>query len=406
MKKFLAVLVVFTLIAGVAFADVSLGGSFGYAADVLKGDNNDAHDLASAQSSKAATLDLNFSGENYGGRVRLYGATTGPWWSGSPFAFAWWKPSDQFRFQIGHNPDGNFGAAQITGWGFLGSAQDYVAICNDSDDLGTDVRKQVRKAGFYPGFSGVGALMSIYPADGVEVNFALPFGKEHSDTDIGTATMKYPTWRALAYFHTNVGIKIGDIGKVNLSFKGDEGLMKNLPGEEKGPGDIYLSFFLTAVENLRVDVGLDYPLPYNNDSDLLVAPGLKIGLGATYSAGDFGVKFRAGMVLPQAIDGKVPDATVSGTGTVSGGDTQFAVNLLPYFNLLDGKLTAYLNTGLGIQSFKGQSDATIIDWYVNPYVRVPAGGLTFWAGFKLIGTGTKDKSTTAWSIPIGVSVGF
>ena len=171
--------------------------------------------------------------------------------------------------------------------------------------------------------------------------------------------------------------------------------MKNLPGEEKGPGDIYLSFFLTAVENLRVDVGLDYPLPYNNDSDLLVAPGLKIGLGATYSAGDFGVKFRAAMVLPDATDGTVKDDN----------ETLFAVNLLPYINLLDGKLTAYLNTGLGIQSFEGPKD-TYIEWYVNPYVRVPAGGLTFWAGFKLIGTGTKDKSTTAWSIPIGVSVGF
>ena len=425
MKKFLAVLAVFTLIAGVAFAETSLGGGFAYKAEIMKGDNIDGTDVQSGMGLVDGSLTARFSGDNWGGNLRFFAWPRKGWWQsysagpggGTVYGKIWWKPIDQFRVQIGHNPDGDWDTQAIGGWGFTEGAQDFVAIDNwvvdngalktklaGESDTDRDTRfdgykeyfRIARQAGFSPKFDSIGITMSIYPADGVTINFGLPLtGGGHGD---GSEAL----YRAMAYFNTNVGIQIGDIGKANLSFVGGEGLMENLKGNEKSAGTLYASFNLTKIENLGVDLGVKFPLPYKKNDDKTYADGTSIGLGVKYASGDFGVKFRAGLQLPGTDKGDSDKTSMLG------------FNVLPYISLLDGKLTAYLNTGLSFYLTKDSSDDdfTITGWFVNPYVKVPVGSLTFFAGLQLYGEAWSNEGPNAgdplfkWAVPIGFTVGF
>ena len=429
MKKFLAVLVVFTLIAGVAFAEMNLGGQFGYQAVIAHGNSADGTDVMSAAKNRAKSLNVSFKGDTWGGMFRILGNTSGvqgdAYWGNSPFGFAWWKPIDQFKLQIGCNPDGDWGAGAITGWGFLGEAQDYTALDNwikwdilnnlpepykGAKDGLTDLFAFARGTGFYGGYSATGVALSIYPADGVSIGIGLPLAGADGKNDNFAA----PLYKSMAYFHFNAAVKIGDVGKLNLSFKGGEGLMENLKGDgnEKSPGNIYASFYLTQIENLGVDIGVDFPLPYTakvGTTEATAVDSVKIGLGVKYESGDFGVKFRAGIGLPGSFDGD------------SDKQSMLSFNVLPYIKLLDGKMTAYLNAGLSLALDGENDDSNATSWYVNPYVKVPAGGINFYAGFQLYGfafgdklaattPGTdgpfKDKNITLWAIPIGLQLYF
>jgi len=487
MKKIIAISVMFALITGAVFADTSIGGGFGYQLDVLRGDNGkdwanasggyvvDTADsngetvlgtpsLVKSQTNfKSATVDFNFSGEGYGGRVRLYAAGSKGWWGDLPFAFAWWQPAPIFRFQLGHNPDGNFGAAQITGWGFNGSAQDYVATDNDSgggtsyvgysnansmsafqsmfDDkfqpkIASVSRnrawRSARSYGFYGGYSNVAALISLYPVDIFTVNLVLPFSFGHADQTNEFADI-------LKRVHANFVIKTGDIGTARLTFQGQGGskstdqYQKDENGEWKvkavksygSTGDIWASFYLSGIQNLGLDVGIGYGLGYvvgEGDAAVTMNPGLQFGLGVRYVMDDFGIKFRIGGKMMEGASFKEGSDTFTYTAP-----TQIGFGILPYYNL--GALTAYLNAGFGMYtaaSATGGGHTMTIggqysDWYFNPYVKVPAGGLTFWAGIKVIGDGRlghaegsdtfsgtakENGSTMEWQIPIGISVGF
>jgi hypothetical protein len=325
----------------------------------------------------------------------VYGFTQKGWWQnwtggGAPFAYAWWKPIDMFRFQIGHNPDGDWGGAQITGWGFNSEAQDFVAIDNDSGDFGTVGWKTARSAGFYPGFSNVGITLSLYPIDGLSLNFALPFsGNSHNDG--GELTKE-----VFRKFHVNVRYDLTDIGSLRISFVGLGGTDKELATPAyRSAGTMYASFFMTAIDGMAIDIGASFGLPYKNATDVDIAPGMGIGFGLRYAAGDFGVKLRAGATLGS----KQGDAK---------GDTVIGFVVLPYYNL--GALTAFLNAGLGMTV--PDSGDSITDWFVNPYIRVPVGGFNFYAGFKLGSDGRTPKAATGddkvvnWAVPIGVNVYF
>jgi hypothetical protein len=309
--------------------------------------------------------------------------------------------------QLGHNPDGNFGAAQITGWGYNGSAQDFVAIDNDSGDFsGDSAWRKARSAGFYGGFSNVGLLISILPVSGFDINLAVPMSNNsHSDgTDLVKENVKK--------FHANVVYTIPDIGTARVSFQGLGGKDTELETPAyRSTGTAFASFYLTAIQGIRADFGISYGLPYNNAADARVTPDAGIGFGLRYIADAFDVKFRAGTTF----GGKV----VTGNKDIDKlavGPTAIGVGLLPSYNM--GIMAVYFNVGLGwtipnkdLIEQDANRNKIVNDWFINPYIRVPAGGLAFWAGFKV---GSDDRTTWGpaktevikWSIPIGVSVGF
>jgi len=327
---------------------------------------------------------------------------TSIWWYPSYFAWLWWQPIDQLKIQMGKNPERDWGAAAITGWGLNAEAQDYVAIDKDSGDIGS-AYFAARNAGFYPGYEGTGVELSIYPSDGVAINIGLPFA------DGGGADGRL--YRGLSHLHINTKIDIGEVGKLNLSFEGGDGLWADY---DKSAGTVYASFFVTAIENLGVDLGVAYPLTYKEGNDTSSVAGINpkgphIGLGVKYDGGDFGVKFRAGMEM--AGTKKVGDKAESTD------ESAFGVGVLPYFNL-EG-MTVFVNAGANLNMSKaGDKDMTITRWFVNPYVLVPAGGLRFYAGLKLFGEswneggpykkkpGDAGEALTNWQLPIGFQLYF
>jgi len=401
MKRVIAILVVFALVAGAAFAEINFGGSFGYKAEIIKGQGTDADmggtsektstEISSSAGVVSAQLDLNFSDDEgkYGGRVRLYANPTGPWWNGQqdyvPFAFAWWKPFEQFKVWLGYNPEGELGTAQITGWGFHTEAEDYVAINSFRNTIGDF-------GGFYGGFKEFGAILSVYPIDMLAVNIVLPFSKKDKvDTDYDTTPDKdryvaRATYDVFRQMHVNAVLKIENIGNATLSWKGTS---TGPAGNTSSAGNIYVSFNLTAVENLNVDLGVGLGLPWKDASDVEHNEPFGLGLGVTYGAGDFGIKFGFGAKF------------------VKDGATDMSVILLPYYNF--GAFTGYLNLGLLLNIPDGGGDGPL-SWCVNPYVKVPAGGPTFYAGLKLQGArtyaGTATTDTVEWSVPVGIQIYF
>jgi len=395
MKRVLAIAVVFALVAGAAFAEWTIGGDFGYKADVVRGDYEsgaDPTDLQTMIGNTAANIDVKFSGEKFGGRFRIYAdQSAGPYWSASPFAHAWWKPIDKLRFQLGHNPDGDYGAGQITGWGWNGSAQNFVAIDNDSDysNYASGVRRYgtnwqvARGTGFYGGFNASGASLSFSPIGLVDINVGIPFGDGHADA----THVAYKTYRQL---HVNVVLKIDGVGNAYVSWKGTSDELAY-----QSAGTLYASFYLNALDSLKVDLGFGYALPFLKADDTVVSPPLEAGLGAVFSKGAAGLKFRFGLKID-------PKDVAIGTDDVS----KLGFQLLPYFNF--EKLSVYFNFGMGLNLPAPETALVDLDWYVNPYVKVPAGGLTFWAGFKLGGyyNANSSNSGITWSVPIGIGVGF
>jgi len=384
MKKLLAVLVVFALVAGAAFAQVNVGGQVQAGAILIGGSSEKDSDIvagARAPNPTTGLINARAGDDNVGAFVRVHSRTDGTYYSPTAFAFAWWKPIDQLRLQFGSNPDADWGAAQITGWGFIAEAQEFVAVDQWSGEgstlngSGLTNLEALVRTGFYGGFKNGGnshALgISLKPIDNLGINIGFPFGD-----GLAKAAAVY------SRTHVNVNYRIEDIGRLNISFVGNG---VSGPDDDSNGCDLFLSFYLMAVENLGVDIGFDYTVPPKDADNLPV----KIGLGVRYGAGDFGVKLR----FAAAVGGEDKNALIG-------------VNLLPYYNL--GALTAFFNLGLGIFKFDGVDDA-VVPWYVNPYIAVPAGGLKFFAGFKLSSDGVENSDgdkVVKWYIPIGVNIYF
>jgi len=437
MKKIIAISVMFALIAGAVFADPSIGGEYGAKAILLedKGGGDDAR--AGGFGFASAHANVKWEGENAGGMIRLFSTSEGykygsiAWYT-PDFAFAWWKPVDQLRFQIGRNPDGDWGHAQITGWGFQAEAQNYVAIAGGFIGAFKDVaqyldiyalwvaaggtaanldeekeitlpdgsKKTVKgkapgvpllaytaeSTGFWGGFGAQGITLQITPVDGVEIDLGIPMSGENP--------------AAVTYANTKINIKadIPDIGTARVAFD-----LKKADKKADQLADIYLAFYLTAIENMTAEVGIGIVTSGLSDKK---NDQFQIGLGYTLDAGDLGLKARLG-VVPK----------------VSGADglkdyIPFGLNIMPYYNL--GSLTAYVNFGVGtmLKVTKGDKAGDYLDFYFNPYVKIPVNMGNFYAGFKFsqgskglanwVNTTGADakKPDASWAIPIGFQVYF
>ena len=387
MRKLIVFSVVLALLSVAAFAQPSVGGSLGAKVTIIQGNSEDSEALTGGINFANRHVNVTYSNSDgtAGGLVRLYAAGATGWWGATPFAFGWWKPIPQLRLQIGHNPDGDFGAAQITGWGFNAEAQDFVAIDSDSGDSSGNGWKTARRAGFYGGFSDNGVTLSVFPMDGLTINLVFPFAGGHSESGNGK-----PVGEIYSRVHLNVVFALPDVGALRVSFQGLGGLDEDM--EKSAPaGNFFASFYLTAIEGLGIDLGAGFGVPYKDAADLNNNPyGVQLGLGLRYVAGDFGIKARFGTQLIRESAGSKSPTTI---GLV----------FLPYYGFGNG-LTGYLNAGFGITIPEGDADQ-VVDWLINPYIRKAVSAFTFYAGFKLWSDGGPDP-VTKWAIPIGFNAYF
>jgi len=106
-------------------------------------------------------------------------------------------------------------------------------------------------------------------------------------------------------------------------------------------------------------------------------------------------------------------------GSMFGGKTKgvdnekygFSVGILPSYKL--AKMTVFFHAGIGIeedpQAEKAADQEIKTNWFINPYVWVPMGGMRMWVGFQLVDEGKRkgdDAQQLTWRIPFGFNFYF
>ena len=406
MKKLIAISVMCALVAGAAFAETTLGGQVFVGGAFLRGDNikdSQIQTIGLGNDQYNTALKVSFSEGTAGGRIRILGTNAGAsdifdeW-------FGYWRPIPQLRLQVGVNKDGDWGTAQISGWGFTGENknngdgspgnQGAMAEYNGYQEG----RNHSRTAGWYGGISSPSLNISLYLVENLTINIAFPWS---------TQNVAF----TLAKVEAQVQYRFVDIGTASLSFQSNTGYLEADPDTWHPDGvtdagaspKIFASFYLTAIENMGVDLGLAYKFPFNNEATKTVTNHpLEIGLGFRYQISpDFQFKLRASFSLAES--------TVVDGGDPAKKTPQISASILPNYKI--GTVTVFLYAGIGIPSVDDGKDADFA-WFVNPYVFIPAGGLRFKVGFQLWSNGTKfpywqngvekfDNPVIGWSIPFG-----
>jgi hypothetical protein len=451
MKKLIAISVMCALVVGAAFADTTFGGAIFVGGEFVSGDNNANESEDASVHSHLKTTSIDKDAYNTIIKVTFGDSEAGGWFSlhnnggnANPYHwFGWWRPIPQLRLQIGRNTDGDFGVAQISGWGFTGEAKNAgkngMGAINEYSGPVFGLA-HARTTGWYQGTGDTPNFqISAFPIEGLTVNLWVPFNNSEN------AGFTYSRIEA------NVQYRIVDIGTATLSFQSNTGYLEGDPekwyGEDgitdvsKSP-KVYASFFLTAVENLAVDLGIGFKFPFSNPNYeyefTTVDPNaglgdkaetveektttqdtfhpFEIGLGLRYNMGDFQFKMRAGF-------------SFGGSTTYDTDDIedkkeplQISFNINPNYKI--GKLTVFFYAGLGIQvvedwekqpegdSWNKSGSNAVVSWFINPYVMIPVGSIRFLTGVQIFsdgvghpyyesGTIKYDSAKISWAIPFG-----
>jgi len=468
MKKLIAISVVFVLLAGAAFAADVSGQVFGKVNVVEGNSKKDTDDKAIDEigaSGGNGRIRIEASGQNdegsFGGWARLeagsYGGTPGA------TAYAWWKPLDILKLTIGNNGgDGFFAADGVTRWGFYQGAGD-VGIVNQDYSFGRnwDADPFGYVGAFYGGFNMFGLVLTLTPLDALEINVAVPFSKgdakdqflkthaqvAYNIDGIGKLAVTYAgglghrdaedpvagkagTWYVKPD-GTLVFIKTEDVAAPGYQQPDDfadwtavgTGSIGGKLGEEvNDPARFHLYFGLTAIENLGIDIGLGYRLPFTTEGKDKVQYPLFAGLGVNFNGGQFGIKARVQGALAGSVD---PD----GDGPAEKKSDMPAIiifDVLPSFAISDN-LTAYLGAGItytGVGKYDGKKpqdgdgndEKGTVGWHVDPYLAYSVGPGTFYFGLNFSSSGEKNsgkpndkgeqKPYINWAVPIGLAVSF
>jgi hypothetical protein len=415
MKKLIVISVIFALVSSAAFAETSITGGLTLNGELMNGNSlvvKDADDKphythpgtsAIGAAGWQTQIGINFGDATAGGKL-VHNSTD----VAVEHAFGWWRPIPQVRFQIGKNSDGDFGAAQITGWGFTSEAKNIVALADNS----------YATVGFYPGTGGAWNFnFSLFPIDGLTVNLFFPWG-----TGDKFAANIVKT-------EINVVYNIEGIGTARLSYKSNTGYVEAADWEWFDKGGItspaaspqaFLSFFLTAVEGMAFDLGFAYKFPFVNkaDEDFIITTNhpVEIGLGYRIALGDFNFKLRTGLTFggSTVIDAKGLDLDPAKDST------KFGIDILPTYKL--GNITLYLYSGLKIEAIEdwekvsaltkyGKNESSAVaEWFINPYILIPTDAMRFMVGLKIYSDGVKyssgEPALVNWAIPLGFYVYF
>jgi len=473
MKKIIAISVMCALLVGAAFAETTVGGKIHIGGQILNGDSDNNSYFGTGEMSPDwynTTIAVNFGDATAGGKMSLHNKSPSFY-----DYFVWWRPIQQFRMQVGVNADGDFGTAKITGWGFTGEAKNSLGAIGEYS--GPVFGLAHARTGFYGGTGETtNVAFSVFPIDGLTVNLWIPLKGENAPTtflktelnavykieDIGDVTFSFQG-NGFKYREADpdkAGSRVKDIEYADKVKAADEAIEKTGKGEayyekpswwvteQTGTPKFWLSFYLTALENMGIDLGLAYQLPLKYSYDKMTKVydkddwrynysyeqnyPFEIGLGYRLSLGDLTFKLRTafsvggstkstfeGVALKDLVEGKKDDdgntivaSTInSGAGTIeyptlTTKETKISVNILPSYKI--GKMTAFLFAGIGIQAtdswektvggvnikegiYYNNASNTVVSWFVNPYLHIPAGdGLRFQVGFQLYSDGLKS----------------
>ena len=129
MKKILAISVIFALVAGAAFAQIS--GTIAGTVNVLQGMTDEDATVEGVM----GRVRLSGAGQTddgkFGGYLRLDRGAG--WAQDNHYGFygagwAWWQPHEIFRLQIGQDRDNAIAMENIARWGFYQNAADIMSV--------------------------------------------------------------------------------------------------------------------------------------------------------------------------------------------------------------------------------------------------------------------------------------
>jgi len=305
MKKLIVLSVIFALVAGAVFAQ-DIGGAVYGKVNLAEGSSASGDKVRASGELARARLQVTAQNdeESFGGLARFDSR------GNESYGFAWWKPMDMLRLQIGRNADGDFGADGVARWGFYQEAGD-AAIIEETWRYG---------AAFFGGFGDGGLVVTLSPMEELAINIGVPyFNKDLAEyvykrTNVQVAyTMEGLGKFAVTYAGGAGKIKeapyTGGAGKLNINgfeFDLDEyiaGEIKSVAmtqaeadamfgvSESYEPGKVFAYFELSMIENLNVHAGFAYTFNGGNGSSSYKNP-IAAGLGAMYNMDAFGVKAR------------------------------------------------------------------------------------------------------------------
>jgi hypothetical protein len=408
LKKCIVIMVMFALVAGAAFAQITFGGQLMEGMTLFQGNNvtDDPDDPVKMGGTYNATeheakFSVLFGDGTAGGRL--------VWELNNKLMWGWmqWRPNQYFRVKIGKDGDGEWGFPQIIGWGFTGEAKNSVAAVNDYNG---SLPMRYRHAGLnYGGFDGNGNFhlgFSIFPVDMLQINFLFRDFDKAQEVSARLATMQI-----------SASYRIEEVGTIRFAAVGEGGLARayekdEKTGVEKGSakdGDkvatLHLAFYSNEiVQGLAFEAGAQFPLPRLNEDDTF--DNITVGGGINLTMTDpFNLKIRMGGSFGGKTKGEDDDTKVTG----------FSIGILPSYKL--PKMTIFLHAGLGIEEnefTRLNSAEADYAWFINPYIWVPMGGMRMWVGLQIFGQHTITKSGEYstrdgifnWNIPFGFNFYF
>jgi len=380
LKKLIVIMALFALVTGAAFAQVVFGGQMQMGSMLFSGNNVNGNDVTLGGNYdgayKEAKISMVLGDGKAGGRMvyTLANPTNDMW------GWFMWRPNQYFKLRIGKDGDGEGGFPQIIGWGFTGEAKNSVASLSDyNGSLAMQYRNAGLNYGAFDGISSFNFQLSVFPIDMLQVSFLFR-GFDSPE----------PVEEKLANMQIWAQYKIEEIGTVRFAAVGN-GAFADITTEGGNIGTFHLAFHTTEiVRGLAFEFGGQYNLPRVGVETF---DGIRLagGINMTTLTDPFNLKVRMGTQF----GGKTKGETNEKWG--------YSIGLLPSYKL--PKLTIFCHLGLGLEQDKKEEDVKY-DWFINPYIWMPLGGMRMWVGIQIIDEHTQNAGQFGWKIPFGFNFYF
>jgi len=386
LKKCIVIMVMFALVAGAAFAQVTFGGQLQTSAVFLSGNNVKDTDVNMGGAYNGTYTNAKFTAligdGTAGGRIVLDKLDAGTDFWG----WMQWRPNQYFRIKVGRDEDGDSvigGFPQIVGWGFTGEAKNSAAVSDYNGSLAMNYRNSGLNYGAFDNRGGFSLGLSFFPTDMLTISLLFK----------GDFNEEVETSERLANTHIVASYKLEEIGTIRFAAVGNGGLKKEAD-DGADIATLHLAFFSAdIISGLAFEVGGTYNLPHKGE-DTYDAIRVSGGINMTQLTDPFNLKIRVGSMF----GGKKKGEDVEKTG--------MSVGILPSYKL--AKATLFFHAGFGVEQENKDADP-VTNWFVNPYVWVPMGGMRMWIGVQVIDKGKReadDAQQLEWKVPFGFNFYF
>jgi len=377
MKKLIAILVVFAMVATVAFAETSISGSIETRWTIIQGSDADNAPVTTEAKIHAGAIQLTGANDDgtFGGTFKLtygLGSTGNDITSGfrAERAFVWWQPIPQVKLWIGEDGDGLMNSCGLTRWG------------HHKMDRGISVENWDDHNFLLGNYDAFGVVVSIMPVDWVTLHIAMTLAAREAGAPYGPIEYYDDSAAEAGLFQNGLQIQAviapEGVGKFFITYR-QSAAGGGWPIYSDRLGLTYQA--ASFVDGLQFEIGGNYDL---SDGTLVGdnSP-FRLGLGALYAIEDFGVKFRM-MMQPR----EVPNGTDW---------LWFRADLMPYYQFDFG--TVFFNIRVASRN------ADDINWHINPYLRLNVGSGDLRVGLLVEGSSANNTNVT-FKLPISMLFAF